>query len=142
MRGTYYREGKLMGLPRSQRRILETIENELRVADPALICSFSAFTSVTRSAAMPGAEQLGAQSRLAAGGTARRIGRLGFADRQIVTFAAAVVLLLGAVLGLCTPQHDRCAAPAKAAVWGRLMGTCVPTGPPAHHLSSPVRVRG
>jgi hypothetical protein len=49
---------KPMGLPHGQRKILEVIENELRVTDPGLTFVLGAFSSVTRNQGMPPTEQL------------------------------------------------------------------------------------
>jgi hypothetical protein len=49
---------KPMGLPRGQRKILEAIENELRVTDPGLTLVLGAFSSVTRNQGMPTIEEL------------------------------------------------------------------------------------
>src|SRR5258708_37988490 len=51
-----------MGLPASQRRILERIENALRGSDPRLAALFSIFTRLNRGEEMPRAEQLRARA--------------------------------------------------------------------------------
>src|SRR5258708_6037334 len=51
-----------MGLPASQRRILERIENALRGSDPRLAALFSIFTRLNRGEQMPRAEQLRARA--------------------------------------------------------------------------------
>lgn len=47
-----------MGLPASQRRVLEKIENALRGSDPRLASLFAIFGRLTRDEDMPGIEEL------------------------------------------------------------------------------------
>lgn len=51
-----------MGLPASQRRILEKIENALRGTDPRLTSLFAIFSRLTRDEEMPRIEQLRARA--------------------------------------------------------------------------------
>jgi hypothetical protein len=51
-----------MGLPASQRKILERIENALRGSDPRLAALFSIFTRLTHDEEMPRIEQVRAKA--------------------------------------------------------------------------------
>ena len=53
-----------MGLPASQRRILERIENALRGSDPRLAALFSIFTRLNRDEEMPRIEQVRARAAI------------------------------------------------------------------------------
>lgn len=115
-----------MSLPDSQRQILAAIENELR-QDPSLVSEFSAFTSVTRSAGMPAAEQL-RPPELAT-----------FLDRNmlrlvwgIVALVAAGVIVLAVVLAALSRGGQSHCAPAGAAVTAGHAATCTPLGSGGH----------
>ena len=53
-----------MGLPASQRKILERIENALRGSDPRLASLFSIFTRLTRDEQMPRIEEIRAKAAI------------------------------------------------------------------------------
>src|SRR5258708_7119538 len=53
-----------MGLPASQRKILERIENALRGSDPRLAALFSIFTRLNGDEEMPRAEQVRARAAI------------------------------------------------------------------------------
>ena len=53
-----------MGLPAGEQRVLDTIENELRITDQQLAAAFAAFTTFARGTRMPGPERLSAWHRL------------------------------------------------------------------------------
>jgi hypothetical protein len=77
-----------MGFPNGQLQILAAIENELQ-EDPSLAAAFSAFTSVTRDADMPGRR------------TSRSVGVPTFPGQPLMALAAlaaAVLIALAALL--------------------------------------------
>jgi hypothetical protein len=107
-----------MGLPASQRRILERIENALRGSDPRLAALFSIFTRLNRDEEMPRIEQVRAKAimflirvryRLAAFASwfrAPRRARL----RTALFFPVALAIVASAVLvGAGFPSANRCA---------------------------------
>jgi hypothetical protein len=53
-----------MGLPAGEQRILDTIENELRITDQQLAAAFAAFTRFARGTRPPRPERLTAWRRL------------------------------------------------------------------------------
>jgi hypothetical protein len=53
-----------MGLPVGEQRVLDTIENELRITDQQLAAAFAAFTRFASGTRMPGPERLTAWRRL------------------------------------------------------------------------------
>ena len=53
-----------MGLPAIEQRVLDTIENELRITDQQLAASFAAFTRFARGTRTPKPERLTAWRRL------------------------------------------------------------------------------
>ena len=53
-----------MGLPASEQRVLDTIENDLRITDQQLAATFAAFTRFASGTRMPRAERLSAWHRL------------------------------------------------------------------------------
>jgi hypothetical protein len=119
-------------LPNSQLQILAAIENELQ-ADPSLGSAFSAFTSVTRSAAMPAAEQLRTPNWVAGWRGSRRMRRTAFLGRMIVpvvAIVAAVVIALTAALAAWPESGRDSCEPAGAAA--RYAATCVPPGRGGH----------
>ena len=46
-----------MGLPASEQRVLDTIENDLRITDQQLAAAFAAFTRFASGTRMPRAER-------------------------------------------------------------------------------------
>jgi hypothetical protein len=110
-----------MSLPNFQLQILATIENELQ-ADPELDSAFSAFTSVTRSADMPAAEQLAPDSLTGWRGRPR----LRRMIVPLVVLVAAFGITLAVVLGaLSVGDQTRC-GPQGAIVHAGFALTCVP----------------
>ena len=101
------RRGRLR-LPAGQRHVLAAIQNELQ-ADTELAAAFSAFTSVTFSAAMPKTERLPARSTLAGWRGCCRA-----ALNRRIMIVVAVVAALAAVLALAPAaswmggQHTSC----------------------------------
>ena len=79
-----------MGLPASEQRVLDTIENDLRITDQQLAAAFAAFTRFASGTRMPRPERLAARHRLIIRLRRWRIGglhrtaamALGLADRQ------------------------------------------------------------
>ena len=65
-----------MGLPASEQRVLDTIENDLRITDQQLAAAFAAFTTFANGTRMPRLERLSAWHRLITGLRSRRIGWL------------------------------------------------------------------
>jgi hypothetical protein len=63
-----------MGLPAGEQRVLDTIENELRITDQQLAAAFAAFTRFARGTRMPRPERLTGWRRLI---TRRRRWRIG-----------------------------------------------------------------
>jgi hypothetical protein len=63
----------------SEQQILNAVETQLRTEDPGLAACFIAFTSVTRNAGMPPAEQLTEGRRAASGRRHRRRVRRSYA---------------------------------------------------------------
>jgi hypothetical protein len=53
-----------VGLPAGERRVLDAIENELRITDQQLAAAFAAFTRFASGTRMPGPERLTARHRL------------------------------------------------------------------------------
>jgi len=53
-----------MGLPASEQRVLDTIENDLRITDHELAAAFAAFTRFANGTRMPRPERLSAWHRL------------------------------------------------------------------------------
>jgi Protein of unknown function (DUF3040) len=111
-----------MGLPASQRRILERIENALRGSDPRLAALFSIFSRLNRDEEMPRVEQVRARaamlmarvgSRLA--GISRWFGAPGRARlRTALFFPIALAIVASAVLvGAGFPNSSRCATPQR-----------------------------
>jgi len=65
-----------MGLPASEQRVLDTIENDLRITDRQLTAAFAAFARFASGARMPRPERLSAWRRLTTRLRSWRIGRL------------------------------------------------------------------
>lgn len=64
-----------MGLPASEQRVLDVIENDLRITDQELAAAFAAFTRFTSGTRMSRPERLSAWHRLI---TRLRIWRIGW----------------------------------------------------------------
>jgi hypothetical protein len=106
-----------MGLPASQRRILERIEGALLGSDPRLAALFSIFTRLNRDEEMPRVEQVRARAAML---LARLRGRLvSFARwfgaprrtrlRAALFFPVALAIVASAVLvGGAFPSANRC----------------------------------
>ncbi len=65
-----------MGLPASEQRVLDAIENDLRITDQQLAAAFAAFTRFASGMHMPGPERLSAWHRLITCLRSWHIGRL------------------------------------------------------------------
>jgi len=111
-----------VGLPASQRRILERIESALRGSDPRLAALFSIFTRLNRDEEMPRAEQVRARAAIIVSRLGYRIAR--FARwfgapararlRTAVFFPIALAIVASAVLvGAWFPSSNRCATPQR-----------------------------
>ena len=107
-----------MGLPVSQRRILERIENGLRGSDPRLAALFALFTRLNRDEAMPRMELIRGRVAMALAPVTRRLMAFGrwFASsrrarlRTALFFPVALGLVATAVLvGSSFPDNTRCA---------------------------------
>jgi hypothetical protein len=111
-----------MGLPASQRRILERIENALRGSDPRLAALFSIFTRLNRDEEMPRAEQVRARAAIIMTRLGRRLAlvcrwfgtparaRL----RTALFFPIALAIVASAVVvGAGFPSSNRCATPQR-----------------------------
>jgi hypothetical protein len=131
-----------MGLPASQRKILERIENALRGSDPRLAALFSIFTRLTSDEEMPRIEQVRAKVtmlliriryRLVAFArwfAAPRRARM----RTALFFPVALAIVASAVLvGAGFPSASRCpparttAGPAHAKTRAKI---CTPLANP------------
>jgi hypothetical protein len=106
-----------MGLPASQRRILERIENALRGSDPRLAALFSIFSRLNRDEEMPGIEQIRARAALLFARLRYRAVRFGrwFGApararlRTALFFPVALAIVASAVLvGAGFPSTNRC----------------------------------
>lgn len=106
-----------MGLPASEQLVLDTIEDELRNADPQLDSAFAAFTSVTRKAGRPATEQLGSRHSPTGIPGCRRTEKAGmpFVLRLAMFFVIGALLAFGMVAALSAGRQARCAVPA----WSR-----------------------
>ena len=65
-----------MGLPASEQRVLEMIENDLRITDRQLAAAFAAFATFASGTRMPRPERLSAWHRLITRLRGWRTGRL------------------------------------------------------------------
>ena len=63
-----------MGLPASEQRVLDRIENDLRITDRQLTAAFAAFTRFASGTRTPRPERLSAWHRLITRLRSRRIG--------------------------------------------------------------------
>ena len=111
-----------MGLPASQRRILERIENALRGSDPRLAALFSIFTRLNRGEEMPRAEQLRARAGIIMARLGYRLASFGrwFGApsrarlRTALFFPIALAIVASAILvGAGFPSSNRCATPQR-----------------------------
>jgi hypothetical protein len=117
--------GEAMGLPASEKLVLDTIACELRNADPQLASAFAAFTSVTRKASLPETEQLGSRhspTAVPGGGRTDKTG-LSFVLRLTMLFVIGALLAVAMVAALSAARQARCTAPAwsrsaTARTWG------------------------
>ena len=131
-----------MGLPASQRRILERIENALRGSDPRLAALFSIFTRLNCDEEMPRIEQVRAKATLFFMRVryrltlfARWFGAPARAKlRTALFFPVALAIVASAVLvGAGFPNANRCTAqpaPAGQTYNGRTKA-CTPLANPA-----------
>jgi hypothetical protein len=111
-----------MGLPASQRRILEKIENALRATDPRLTSLFAIFSRLNRDEEMPRIEQLRARAALLLvrlhrrAATADRWLRARPHRRTAFFFPLALVVVTSTfVVAAALPGPSRCAVAAAAA---------------------------
>ena len=111
-----------MGLPVSQRRILERIEGALRGSDPRLAALFSIFSRLNRDEEMPRAEQVRARVAILMARVGHRLasmrrwfGAPGRARlRTALFFPIALAIVASAVLvGAGFPSSNRCATPQR-----------------------------
>ncbi len=111
-----------MGLPASQRRILERIENALRGSDPRLAALFSIFSRLNRDEEMPRAEQVRARVAILMTRLGYRLASFGrwFGApsrarlRTALFFPIALAIVASAVLvGAGFPNSNRCATPQR-----------------------------
>jgi hypothetical protein len=132
-----------MGLPASQRRILERIEDSLRGSDPRLAALFAIFTRLTCDEEMPRIEQVRAKVAVLLAGVHRRLAA--FAQwfgaprrarlRAAVFFPAALAIVASAVaVGAGFPNANRC--PATRSMVGTALAStrsriCTPLLSPA-----------
>ena len=134
-----------MGLPASQRRILERIESALRGSDPRLAALFSIFTRLNRDEEMPRLEQVRARAAIIASWVGYRLAKFGrwFGApararlRTALFFPVALAIVASAVLvGAGFPSASRCpttqtsAGPAHTKTKTRLR-ICTPLANPA-----------
>jgi hypothetical protein len=111
-----------VGLPASQRRILERIERALRGSDPRLAALFSIFTRLNREEEMPRLEQVRARAAIIASRVGYRLAKFGrwFGApararlRTALFFPIALAIVASAVLvGAGFPGSNRCATPQR-----------------------------
>jgi hypothetical protein len=113
-----------MGLPASQRRILEKIENALRGSDPRLTSLFAIFSRLTRDEEMPRVEQLRAhaellgirlQNRLAA--VSHGLRTMPPARHRAVLFLPLALLVVAStfIMAAALPSSSKCAPVVAAA---------------------------
>jgi hypothetical protein len=130
-----------MGLPASQRRILERIENALRGSDPRLAALFSIFTRLNCDEEMPRIEQVRAKVTLLAIRVRYRFSR--FARwfgaparaklRTALFFPVALAIVASAVLvGAGFPNANRCTSLTTAAGQAHTNGRTKPCTPLAN----------
>jgi hypothetical protein len=132
-----------MGLPASQRRILERIEDSLRGSDPRLAALFSIFTRLTHDEDMPRFEQVRAKGAIVANRIRYRLVAFGrwFGSprrarlRTALYLPAALAVVASAFLvGALFPSANQCPA-ARGMVGTALTNTrariCTPMLNPA-----------
>jgi hypothetical protein len=111
-----------VGLPASQRRILERIESALRGSDPRLAALFSIFTRLNRDEEMPRLEQVRARAAIIASWVGYRLAKFGrwFGApararlRAALFFPIALAIVASAILvGAGFPSSNRCATPQR-----------------------------
>ena len=99
-----------MGLPASEQRLLDAIENGLQ-EDPDLMHVFTSFTSVTRGLGTPATEQLNKRFITAGLGRWRAAGVNRTSALWLIGIAAiGLLLVLGVVTGPSWLGNSRCAA--------------------------------
>jgi hypothetical protein len=107
-----------VGLPASQRKILDRIENALRGSDPRLAALFSIFTRLNRDEDMPRIEQVRARAAIIMASIGYRLALLArwFGApararlRTALFFPIALAIVASAVLvGARFPSSSRCA---------------------------------
>ncbi|HTW02741.1 MAG TPA: hypothetical protein VMF87_20720 [Streptosporangiaceae bacterium] len=112
-----------MGLPASQRRILERIENALHGSDPRLAALFSIFSRLNHDEEMPGIEQIRARAALVLARLTYRVVRIGrwFGApararlRTALFFPVALAIVASAILvGAGFPSSNRCASAPRS----------------------------
>jgi hypothetical protein len=113
-----------MGLPASQRRILERIENALRGSDPRLAALFSIFSRLNRDEEMPRIEQVRARAAILVARVGYRLALIArwFGAparaklRAALFFPVALAIVASAiVVGAGFPSANRCTAAPRAA---------------------------
>jgi hypothetical protein len=111
-----------VGLPASQRKILDRIENALRGSDPRLAALFSIFTRLNRDEDMPRIEQVRARAAIIMASIGYRLALLArwFGApararlRTALFFPIALAIVASAVLvGARFPSSSRCATPQR-----------------------------
>jgi hypothetical protein len=115
-----------VGLPASQQRVLDGIEDDLRGCEPRLVSMFSIFARLTRDEGEPTAEPL----------------PLGARRRRILTARLRAIIAVPLVLGLValfvfmavsSGGHGcRSGAASHSAVMGRALGCQPAPEPPGH----------
>jgi hypothetical protein len=112
-----------MGLPASQRRILERIENALRGSDPRLAALFSIFSRLNHDEEMPRIEQIRARAALVLARVSYRVVRIRrwFGApararlRAALFFPVALAIVASAILvGAGFPSSNRCASAPRS----------------------------
>jgi hypothetical protein len=113
-----------MGLPASQRKILERIEHALRGSDPRLVALFSIFSRLNRDEEMPAIEEVRARVAVLLARVRYRAVRFGHwfgapkraRLRTALFFPVALAIVASAVLvGAGFPSTNRCATTARPA---------------------------
>jgi hypothetical protein len=111
-----------MGLPASQRRILEEIEETLRDSDPRLTSLFTIFTRLNSDEEMPRIEELCARAALISGRIRFRLAAAGRwlgarpRLRNALIFPMAMAAMAGTLLiGVALPVTSRCGAVPRVA---------------------------
>jgi hypothetical protein len=124
-----------MGLPASQRRVLDRIESTLRGSDPRLAALYAVFTRLTRDEEMPRIEQLRHRAALLAWRVRVRLGRILVRvfgpliprQRAVLFFPLALALALVSILfALGSGPSTRCTpvSPIASGVHGASTPLC------------------